>query len=113
MQEERPVEYQVQEPKTINNNLATLALIVAVGALVLAWLSYDKQTIEDTKEAVQMEKEELNDKMKDAAQDAETVTREATGTVVEKTGTVMEATGQAAQEAGSDIKSDPNGASPR
>lgn len=112
MEEVRKEEVKVEEPKTINNTLATLALIVAVGALVLAWISYDQQTIEDTKETVRIEKDALDEKMEDAAVQTGTAAREATGAVIEKTGEALEVTGQATQEAGADIKKD-DGAMPR
>ena len=94
------------EQKNISNNLATLALILAVGALVLAWLAYDRQAVSDAKENVKMEAQELGGELEDAAKKTGETTLEVTGSAVQKTGEAIEATGEATKEAGTDIKND-------
>lgn len=96
------------DQRDTNSVVGTLALVIAIAALVIAWVAYNRQPGPDLEDrgARQLENMNVPQGIEEAAEKTEAVTRQGVGEAVETTGEAMEAGGVKTQEAGADIKTD-------
>ncbi len=87
------------DQKDTNSTIATLALVVAVAALAISWIAYNKHAGPDLEDKAVIETKEAVEVMDKAADKAEPGVREVTGDA-------MQSAGKATTEAGKDVKDD-------
>lgn len=98
------------DQRDTNGILATIALIIAVVALILAWVAFNRNpgpTLEDR--ARSLDSRDMTRGVENAAEKTEEITRQGAAEALKKTGEVIEEGGEATQEAGAGMQKD-NGA---
>lgn len=87
------------EQRDTNSTIATLALVVAVAALAISWIAYNKHAGPDLEDKAVIETKEVMNEVDKAADKMEPGARDVTGTV-------MEEAGKTTTQMGKDVKND-------